>query len=320
MSYTNLLNNINDKTTNQNINNDNNPQTQDLQIQNNPAPKLFHVQDFIDDLNDKSHNKNKEYRNNAQLINSYDIAHNCIRDVVFKLLHYPIADYHDVWLPISLRANIGNAIHDFIQSTYTGFTEQEVSMKVPSIKCSTRIDCLINNNVLVEIKSCTYTDYYKIIKSKRPRDEDFYQTLLYKYLLENHLQEIQSQQNTRTPPPKLDHYNIELIQLIYVAHDIMSSDVKSFSEAQNNAKQVKQLLQSRQNQFHFITSIDLNLTKLDITEHMNWLLNKIKRINYYIDNQIIPPMNDEYILTKGCFFCLYKQLCGQYGGNNVQTK
>ena len=279
-----------------------------------PAAKIFDVQDFIDELAYNSEKKNKSYRQHASMINSYDVAHNCIREIIFKILNYPVESYRDVWLPIILRACLGNAVHDFIQGNCSTFTEQEMSVKVPSIRCSTRMDCLIGNNVLVEIKSCTYSDYYKILKSMRPRDPDFYQTLFYKYLLENHLQEAQQQQNTRTPPPQQESYNIETIQLIYVAHDVMATDCKSFSECQKVAKEVKQMLQSRQNQFHFITSVNIDLNAIDVQPHMDWLINKVNQINYYLDNQTVPPMNDPFVNSKGCHFCLYKKLCGQYGG------
>jgi len=138
-----------------------------------------------------------------------------------------------------MRASLGNAVHDCIQKNSDQFTEQEKSIKVPSIRCSVRLDCLIGDNILVEIKSCTYTDYKKIIKNQTPRIEDFYQVMMYKYLLEHHLKEAQAQTQLRTPPPELAKYNIDTLQLIYVAHDICASDAESFSQCLKMATELK---------------------------------------------------------------------------------
>jgi len=62
-----------------------------------------------------------------------------------------------------MRSTIGTAIHDFVQSNTNQFTESEVSLKIPSIKFSGRLDNLIGPNILVEIKSCTYSDYEKLL-------------------------------------------------------------------------------------------------------------------------------------------------------------
>jgi len=51
---------------------------------------------------------------------------------------------------------------------------------------------------------------------QKPRKEDFYQMVVYKYILENFLKEAQAQPlktkecpaGTRTPPPQLDNYDI----------------------------------------------------------------------------------------------------------------
>ncbi len=94
------------------------------------------------------------------------------------------------------------------------------------------MDNLNGNNVLVEIKSCTHTDYAKIIRTQRPRQADFYQTIAYKYILENHLKEAKNPGvKTRTGTPKLDKYDIDTIQFIYLAHDITASDVEDFGTA-----------------------------------------------------------------------------------------
>lgn len=276
--------------------------------------KLFDVQDFIQVLADNSAVKNEKAKTYSNSINSYDVAHNCIREVIFKILNYPVESYRDVWLPIMLRAFLGNAIHDFIQTNYPHFTETEISVKVPSIRASTRMDCLINNNVLVEIKSCTYDDYYKIIKNQRPRDPDFYQTIYYKYLLENHLQEAQAQQGTRSAVPQHPFYKIDTIQVVYVAHDLASAECKSMAECIKVAKEVKQMLNSKINHFHFITAITLDLKAIDVTPYEQWIVGKVNDINKYLDNKTIPPMNNPYINSAGCHFCMYKKVCAQHGG------
>ena len=57
-----------------------------------------------------------------------------------------------------------------------------------------------------------------------------------------------------------------------------------------------------------MTSIGLDLAKFDPTKHIEWIRTKIKRINYYVESQTLPPENDEFI-DKNCFFCIYKDVC-----------
>jgi len=271
---------------------------------------LFNVDNFIKDLETKSQYKNQAYISNSSSISSYDISSNCIREIIFKLMNHPVDDFRDAWPPIVMRAFLGNAVHDFIQSTSTCFTESEVSLKVPSIRTSCRIDNLINDNVLVEIKSCTYDDYSKILSSKKPRESDFNQTLFFKYLLHNHLEEAKNQPlNTlRSPPPKLNKYNIRYIQYIYVAHDIVSSDTSSMSEAIATVKKVKKLLESKFNKFFFITALTLDLNTLDITQHENFIVEKLNSVNYCLNNNVVPRKDDKFI-KENCFFCIYKKVC-----------
>lgn len=279
------------------------------QTLSNPI-ELFDVYDFISDLEVISQDRNQKAKFYSNNINAYDLAHNCIREIIFKIQNVPVENYKDVWLPIMMRATLGNAVHDFLQTNCSKFTENEVSIKIPSKRISVRVDSIINDNVLVEIKSCTYSDYSKIIKTRKPRDEDFYQAVFYKYLLENHLQEAKQQTNLRTQPPKLDSYNIKYIQLIYVAHDIISSDCKSISESLEVAKTVKQMLNSKYNQFHYITPITLNIDQIsNYKDYETYIISKLNAINYYLDNNIIPPMTDPYICPKSCYFCVYKKPC-----------
>lgn len=292
-----------------------NPQTIQPQLQKAipGAIKLFDVQEFIDALANKSANKNASMRKHSVSVNSYDIAHNCIREVIFKILNYPVESFEDVWLPIQMRATLGNAIHDFVQSTYPYFTETEVSIKVPSIRASVRTDGIINDNVLVEIKSCTYDDYGKILRSRRPRDADFFQTIYNKYLLENHLEE-SKQQQTRSRPPKLDKYDIRYIQLLYVAHDLTSAECKSMSECVELSRQVKKLLNSKNNPFYYMNVVTIDLNVIDVSPHINYVVSKLNAINKYLNTNTLPPMDDPFINNKSCYFCLYKRVCSQSNG------
>lgn len=279
-------------------------------IDPNKEYKPFDIDLFSKELHEVSENKNKAYAQLTQSINGYSIAHDCLACTVKKIMHEPVKSFAHKWLPILLRAEIGTAIHDFIQNNTTQFTETEPSIKVPSIRFSGRIDGLINNNILVEIKSCTYTDYRKIIKTRQPRKPDFYQTIVYKYILENYLNELKTPGvPTRTDPPKLNDYNIDKIQFIYVAHDIMSDDVDDFGEALARVKKLKQKLNSKRNQYFFMTSLVLDLNDFDCSTYTNYVVDKINTINYYVDNNKMPPRDHKYIDTNKCFFCLYRDNC-----------
>jgi len=269
----------------------------------------FDVQLFAEEIREKSEKDNRLRQHYSNTISGYSVAHDCIGATVLKIMNYPVKSFAHKWLPIVMRASLGNAVHDCIQKNSNQFTEQEKSIKVPSIRCSVRLDCLIGSNILVEIKSCTYTDYKKIIKNQTPRIEDFYQVMMYKYLLEHHLKEAQAQTQLRTPPPGLSEYNIDTLQLIYVAHDICASDAESFSQCLKMATELKKLLNSRRNKFFFITTITLKTSDFDPKPYTDYVINKIKRINWYIDNNKIPKLDDEFVDAKKCFFCLYSDQC-----------
>lgn len=271
--------------------------------------KPFDVKLFAEEIRKKSEEENKIRQFNSDTISGYSIGHECIGATVLKIQNYPIKNFSHKWLPIVMRAALGNAVHDTIQKNTKQFTEQERSLKVPSIRCSVRLDCLSSNNLLAEIKSCTYSDYQKILKTKTPRITDFYQCLMYKYLIENHLEEIKNQKKLRSPPPQMDYYNIDTLQFIYVAHDILSSDAESFAECLKIVKQVKQMLKSRYNKFFFITALTIDLTKIDIQPYIDFIKAKIDRINWYVDNNKIPTQEDEFVDTGKCFFCLYNDTC-----------
>jgi len=282
----------------------------------------FNIDVFIRELFEKSEQKNQLYHEVAQNINAYDIASGCIRNIFYKLTNTPVESFADKWLPILLRSTIGTAIHEFIQSNTNQFTEGEVSLKIPSIRFSGRLDNLIGPNILIEIKSCTYSDYEKIIRTRKPRISDFCQAIVYKYILEKYINEARDpsiQIRKGTNKPKLENYDIQTIQFIYVAHDVTATDVDSFSEVLNRIKNLKKLLNSKSNSFFFITTLVIDTTN-DITDkYLEYVENKIKYINYYVDNQILPPAEDPFIDKSACFFCLYSRgvcdICnGKSGG------
>jgi hypothetical protein len=212
-----------------------------------------------------------------------------------------------------MRGVIGTSIHDFIQSVDNIFTETEVCLKIPSLQISARTDALINNNILVEVKSCTYSDYDNILKNRSPRNADFYQAVFYKYLLENHIDEIRQQQPTRSGRlPKYDNYDIKYIQLIYLCHELIASDSSTLSEDIKFSKNLKRKLDSKRNPFWFLTTLTVDLTKIDIKIYEDYILEKYKTIKHSIDSNNIISMDNKFIDTKGCFFCVYKNVCEQY--------
>lgn len=272
--------------------------------------RLFDLEEFINETYNKSTNKNKDAIERQKYMSSYDVASSCINNIIYKIRNTPVKNYASKWLPIVLRSYLGNSVHNFIQENSKQFTEQEVSLKVPSIRFSGRLDCLINNDVLVEIKSLPYPDYKKIIKNKTPRPNDFYQTLTYKYILENHLTETKThKEETRTQKPLLDNYNIKYIQFIYVVHDIMSSDIESLDEAIKCVDHVKKVLNSAHNTFYFTASLTIELDNYDLDPYMTYIKNKIARVNYYLDNNLDVSKEDEYTDKNACFFCIYPEIC-----------
>lgn len=275
-----------------------------------PKAKLFDVNDFVKDLAVTSSEENKRRILNSNNINAYDIASNCIRQVIFKILNYPVQSYENVWLPVIMRAKLGNAVHEFIQDNASVFTESEVALRIPSKRLSIRLDNLINDNVLVEIKSCTYDDYSKILRTQRPRDPDFYQAVLYRYILHNHIEEaINQPDRKRGVKPKLSKYNIDTVQLIYAAHDLLSSDCSSVSEAVKEARAVKKLLNSKHNKFFYITALTLDFNVIDIAPYEAYVVEKLDTINHYLNTNTVPPMDNKFVNSKSCFFCLYKSVC-----------
>lgn len=272
----------------------------------------FNIDTFIKELYERSSVRNQLYRESIQNISAYDISSGCIREIIYKLANTPVESFADKWLPILMRSTIGTAIHEFIQNNTNQFTEREVSLKIPSIRFSGRLDNLIGPNNLIEIKSCPYSDYEKIITTRKPRVSDFYQSMTYKYILENHLEEARDPKieiRKGTVKPKFDKYEIKTVQFIYVAHDVTATDVDSFAEILERIKQLKRLLNSKSNSFFFITTMVVDVTNGVATPFLEYVKNKINAINHYMEIQQLPNMDDPYIDTKACFFCMYKKIC-----------
>lgn len=275
---------------------------------NNYEP--FDISKFSKELYENSKKSNCEYFSSVTNISGYDISTECIAYVCYKLMKTPVENLANRWLPLSLRATIGSSIHDFIQSNTSQFTETEISIRVPSIRVSARIDALISNNILVEIKSCTYGDYDKIIKTNQPRKSDFYQAMLYKYILENHLSECKIQKDTRTQPPILDNYKIDTIQFIYVAHDVYTSECDCINDYIKFAEELRKKFNPKQNQLCFMSSLEIDVSDNEkIAPYINYVEEKIKRINHYLDNNKLPNKEDEFIKRDKCYFCVYNNIC-----------
>ena len=274
-----------------------------------PQATLFETSEFVKMIDVASSAKKKHIYNNQEYVSAYDISTNCVRHVVLKLLNYPLPSYRDSWLPIGFRGALGSAVHNYIQENYTGFTELEASIKVPSIKTSVRLDAMINDNVLVEIKSCPFADYEKIIKSRTPRDPDFYQTIFYRWLLQNHLSEAKTQTKLRTQPPSLQKYNINKIQFIYVAHDLISADVESLASSRRLIANMKKVLKSRYNQFYFMTTLTLDLDAIDVGPYEAYVVQKLNIILECLQNNTVPSLDNKFIDKSNCFFCPYYNIC-----------
>lgn len=279
-----------------------------------PLPtSFFNTSDFQKELRNKSIKKNKSYALYSENITAYDIASGCARSVYFRIKNIPTNNYANKWLPVEMRCVVGTAIHDFIQDNCSVFTEQEVCLKVPSKRLSCRLDCLINNNVLVEIKSCNYADLKQIIKTNKPRIKDWYQGALYKYLLENHLDEIKKQKPTRGGTiPLLDNYNIEHLQFVYVCHEVISGDSDSMSEAVKFATNLRKLSGSKKNPFWFIQTINTDLSTIDMTIYEKIITDKIDFLYNSLESNKIPELDCQFIDKGACFFCIHKSVCESY--------
>jgi hypothetical protein len=276
--------------------------------------ELFDLNRFQTQLRAKSIQKNKDYHLHSENISGHDLASGCSRSIYYRINNVPSDNYANKWLPVDFRCHLGSSVHEFIQDNYQSFTEKEVCLKVPSKRLSCRLDCLINNNVLVEIKSCNYADLSEIIKTGRPRQKDLYQAVLYKYLLENYLEEIKLQQPTRNGViPSLDYYKITNIQLIYVCHELISGDTENINDAVAFSKNLAKLNNSKQNPFWFIQTINVDLKNTNVQLYENLLVDKLEDVLSFLNSKTVPPLDSKFIDKSACFFCLHSNVCKNSG-------
>lgn len=276
--------------------------------------EIFDIQEFGNELYKTSEFRNKERAERPhQNITGYDIAVNCIMQVLFKLRNTPIENYADSWLPIYMRSEVGTAVHNFIQKNTSQFTETELNLKVPSIGFYGKIDFMVGDSTLGEIKTCTYSDYKTIVSKQKPRTKDFLQAFCYNYIINHYLDEIKSDdvviRHNMGEKPKLDKYNIDKIQFIYIAHDIISSHAESYAEMLECVKTVKKNLNSKRNPFFFITSLVVNLNDPIIKEYNEYISGKFNDIHHYLNTNTNPTKDARYLCKNGCFFCPYKKIC-----------
>ena len=300
------------------------PRTETIQqITNETKPKLepepsyvkvemFSVDNFKAKLKKRSATKNKDYQDHSNNLSTYDIF-SCARIPYFRINSFPLEDYSNSWLPIELRGTLGTACHDFLQAVPDVFTETEACLKVPEIRFSGRLDGLINDNVLVEIKSCGYADYDKILKSNKPRIKDFYQTIMYKYVLENYLEIAKQQPPTRGGGvPKLDKYDIQYIQFVYICHELICAEADSFEQSLEFTKTLKRQMDSQRNPFWFIKVLTIDLSKVNVEPYESYIKDKLQVLNHFLSTNTIPPLDNKYIDKKDCYFCLYNKICDNY--------
>ena len=276
--------------------------------------QYFDIQAFGQELYHISEEKNKKRAERPnQNITGYDIAHNCIQQVLFKLRNTPIENYADSWLPIFMRTEVGSAVHNFIQNNTKQFTETEVNLKVPSIGFYGKIDYMVGSNVLGEIKTCTYEDYKMVLRKQQPREKDFLQAYTYRYMLQNHLDEILSNDvkihYNMGEKPKLSEYNVDKLQFLYIAHDIISSQAETYAEMLECVKSVKKSLDSRHNPFFFITTIIVDLDDETCKKMDEFVSGKFEDIHYYMKTETNPDDSSRYVNKKNCYFCPYKSVC-----------
>jgi len=81
----------------------------------------------------------------------------------------------------------------------------------------------------------------------------------------------------------------------------MATDVESFGEILNKIKELKRLLNSKSNSFFFMTTLVIDTINDVAAKYLEYVENKIKYINYYIDNNIIPPADDPLLINLPVF-------------------
>jgi len=279
---------------------------------------LFDVGDFKSLVKRKSHTKNKTYAEGSiGKISGYSIGHDCIRTTLYKMLGYELSDYSNNWLPLGFRAALGTSVHEYLQDLADGelFSECELTLKVPSKRLSMRLDAMINDDTIVEIKSCSYADYSKIMRSRSPRTGDFYQVVFYRWLLQNHLAEIKQQKPTHGGKlPGLPNYdNVRYIQMIYVCHELIAGDDnESMAEAVKFATNLRRYAKQNNagpNDFWFILPLTIDTHNIDIVGYEKYLTDKLDSILEHFNAKKIPSMDNSYTDTSKCFFCGFKSIC-----------
>jgi len=287
-----------------------------------PVPKVantvFNVTDFRSLVKRKSHTKNKTYAaGSIGKISGYSIGHDCIRTTVYKMLGYELSDYSSNWLPLGFRAALGTAVHDYMQDLAIGelFSECELTLKVPSLRLSMRLDAMINDDTIVEIKSCSYADYSKIMRTRIPRTGDFYQVVFYRWLLQNHLEEIKQQKPSHggTLPSLPNYDNVKNIVMIYVCHELIAGDDnESMAEAVKFGTNLRRYAKKENpgpNDFWFILPLTIKTDDIDIDGYEKYLTDKLDSILEHYNAKKIPDMSNPYVDTSKCFFCGFKSIC-----------
>lgn len=276
---------------------------------------LFETRAFKELVRQDSISRNKSYASNSVNIGGYDIAHNCMKTTLFRMLGFQPTNYANSWLPLGFRAALGTATHNYIQDLSLGkiFTECEVCLKVPSKRISMRLDALINDETLVEIKSCSYTDYKKILTSNKPRLGDLHQAIFYRWLLQNHLEEMKKQEPTRggIRPTLNDYSNIKYIQMIYICHELISAESDTMRDAIKYATSIRKLAKKESgiSDFWFIAPLAISTQSFDIKSHENYLVNKLEELLKYLELKQLPPDDHPYVDNTKCFFCQFKDQC-----------
>jgi len=249
----------------------------------------------------------EEEKRRGKNITAYDIAKECIRKTVFRILGFPMEGIKFHWLPVTLRAEIGNAVHKYVQTKYKGFTEKELTLIVPSKNVWMRADCLIGPTNIIEIKTCSYDEYSGILEKEKPRGADLYQVLIEKYLLENFGNEINENLLKRGKQLRYSDYKIDYLQFIYVCNELFSAD-KTIDESVRDAKLMKEKLKIGGG-FWFMKVIDIDLKRVNLQKYEERVVSKLNDINRFLRTNNAPPINNEFVDKTQCPFCPWKITC-----------
>jgi hypothetical protein len=247
--------------------------------------KSFTIHDFVKNLNNKAVVEKFEQYLFSDNITAYDIAYNCILQVLFRLNNIPVESLESKWLPVLLRAIIGSAVHKFIQLNYD-FDEVEVPVKIPEIRFSGKVDAIIGGNTLVEIKTVTLNDFNLIRKKNLPRKKDFIQLYCYKYLMEEYQEK--------------GPYN--KFQFIYIYNGYESQSTQELIEVNDVSADTS--LSQFKNIIHVLTIDNVQNEQVE-----DYIKRKLDVINTHLDKGTYPSCDNEFIDKRCCYFCLYKKIC-----------